>query len=57
VRRPPPASAAELLAWAGEPLATAEVAAVLRLEPAAARAALSRVARPIASGAELYWEL
>ena len=36
----------EVLAWAGEPLATAEVAAVALLDPTQARAALSRVARP-----------
>jgi hypothetical protein len=45
------------LAWAGEPLATAEVAAVARLDPAKARVALSRVARPLAAGADFYWTL
>lgn len=57
VRRPKPATVAELLAWAGEPLATAEVAAVAQLEPAQARAALSRVARATPAGADFYWEL
>ncbi len=56
-RRPPPESVQELLAWAGEPLATAEVAALTRLDPPAARAALACVARPLASGADFYWTL
>jgi 2-hydroxychromene-2-carboxylate isomerase len=56
-RRPVPASAQELLAWAAEPLATAEVAAVLQVEPAKARAALARVARPQAAGADFFWTL
>jgi len=54
-RRPRPGTVEELLAWAGEPLATAEVAMVMRLEPAHARAALSRAARPLAAGADFYW--
>ena len=57
VRRPPPASVEELLAWAGEPLATAEVAAVAQLDPVAARAELLKVARPLAAGADFFWEL
>ena len=57
VRRPPPETVEELLAWAGEPLATAEVAAVTGLDPAGARAALGRVARPLPAGADFYWEL
>ncbi len=56
-RRAKPESVAELLAWAGEPLATAEVAAVAQLDLIEARAALSRVARPLAAGADLYWTL
>jgi predicted DsbA family dithiol-disulfide isomerase len=56
-RRPRPQTVAELLAWAGEPLATAEVAVVAQLDPIAARAALSRVARPLAAGADFYWTL
>jgi hypothetical protein len=47
----------ELLAWAREPLATAEVAAVAQLSPAKARVALGQVARPIAAGADFYWAL
>jgi predicted DsbA family dithiol-disulfide isomerase len=54
-RRPRPQTVAELLAWAGEPLATAEVAVVAQLDPVVARAALSRVARPTAAGADFYW--
>jgi hypothetical protein len=56
-RRPKPASLGELLAWAGEPLATAEVAAVAQLDPAVARAELARVARPLAAGPDCYWVL
>jgi predicted DsbA family dithiol-disulfide isomerase len=55
-RRPKPESVRELLAWAGEPLATAEVALVAQLDPRDARAALSRVATPIAAGADFYWQ-
>ena len=57
VRRQRPKTVDELLAWAGEPLATAEVAAVTGLDPVDARAALSRVARPCAAGADFYWTL
>jgi hypothetical protein len=56
-RRPRPATVAELLAWAGEPLATAEVAAVTGLDPQQARGALSRVAHAIPVGADCYWTL
>jgi 2-hydroxychromene-2-carboxylate isomerase len=55
VRRPRPASVADVLAWADEPLATAEVAAVAQLDATHARAELSRVARPLAAGADFYW--
>lgn len=57
VRRPKPATVEVLLAWAGEPLATAEVAAVARLDPVKARVALGKVARPLAAGADFYWTL
>jgi 2-hydroxychromene-2-carboxylate isomerase len=56
-RRPKPRHVEELLAWANEPLATAEVALVAQLDPRDARAVLSRVARPIAAGADFYWTL
>jgi predicted DsbA family dithiol-disulfide isomerase len=54
-RRPKPESVSEVLAWAGEPLATAEVALVAQLDPRDARTALSRIATPIAAGADFYW--
>jgi 2-hydroxychromene-2-carboxylate isomerase len=54
-RRRKPRRVEELLAWAGEPLATAEVALIAQLDPRDARAALSRVATPIAAGADFYW--
>ncbi|MGZ4275872.1 MAG: DsbA family protein [Solirubrobacteraceae bacterium] len=56
-RRPRPESVAELLAWAPYPLATAEVAAIMRSDVQQVRAALSRAARPLPSGADFYWEL
>jgi hypothetical protein len=55
VRRPAPASVEELLAWAGYPLATAEVAAIMQLDRQTAQAALAKAARPIAAGADFYW--
>ena len=57
VRRPKPASLTELLAWAGHPLATAEVAAIAQIELDQARARLRQLARPIPAGADFYWEL
>jgi len=56
-RRARPASVEELLAWAGEPLATAEVAAVMQIDATDARAALGAVAVPHAAGADFYWTL
>ena len=55
MRRPPPATVEELLAWAGEPLATAEVALVMQLKIDDARAELGRVARALPAGADFYW--
>lgn len=52
-----PASVEELLRWAGEPLATAEVALVLGVDRDAARAALAPVARFEPAGADGYWTL
>ena len=57
VRQRKPGAVEDLLAWAGEPLATAEVAAVTQLGMADVRAALSRVAHPSPAGADLYWTL
>lgn len=56
-RRTRPASAGELLRWAGEPLATAEVALVLGIDQRDARAELAGVARAIPSGADFFWTL
>ena len=56
-RRPKPGHVEDLLEWAGEPLATAEIALVMQLDVIAARTALSRVARPLAAGADFYWTL
>ena len=58
-RRAKASSAEEVLAWAGEPLATAEVAAVMHVDATAARAALSRIAgvRAQPAGADFYWSL
>lgn len=57
VRRPMPRSVEEVLAWAGEPLATAEVAAVAQLDVVETRVALGRIARPLPAGADFYWTL
>jgi predicted DsbA family dithiol-disulfide isomerase len=56
-RRPRPGSAAELLAWAGEPLATAEVALVMARSIDDAREELRRTARFEPAGADGYWTL
>ena len=56
-RRPKPESVEELLAWAGEPLATAEIHTIIGGDPAKLRAALARVAQPIPSGADCFWRL
>ena len=55
-RRPRPEHVGEVLEWAEEPLATAEVALVTGLDQRNARAELARVARPLAAGADFYWE-
>jgi predicted DsbA family dithiol-disulfide isomerase len=57
VRRPKPGTVEALLAWAGEPLATAEVAAIAQLDSMEARVELGRVARPLPAGADFYWHL
>jgi predicted DsbA family dithiol-disulfide isomerase len=56
-RRPRPDSVEALLGWAGEPLATAEVALVMALDLDQARAALRAVARFEPAGADGYWTL
>jgi hypothetical protein len=57
-RREEPSGVAEVLAWAGTPLATAEVALLCGLDRDAAREALAEagaVERP--AGADAYWSL
>ena len=56
-QRPAPESVAEVLDWAGEPLATAEIAAVCRLERREARTELARVARIEPVGPDGFWTL
>jgi 2-hydroxychromene-2-carboxylate isomerase len=56
-RRPAPDSVEEVLAWAGEPLATAEVAAVMGLALRSAKEALKAVAVRETVGPEAYWSL
>jgi hypothetical protein len=53
--RATPDSVVELLEWAGEPLATAEVVAVMGRSEQHVRAELSRHARAIPAGADCYW--
>ncbi len=53
-RRAKPESVLELLEWAGEPLATAEVEAIMQRP---SRTELGRVAKPIPAGADCYWSL
>jgi 2-hydroxychromene-2-carboxylate isomerase len=54
-RRPDPDSATEVLAWAGMPLATVEVAAVCARDVAGVRAELERSARFEPVGGDGYW--
>jgi hypothetical protein len=56
-RRPPPESAAEVLRWAAEPLATAEVAAVMGVDLEEARGQLSACAEPIPMGTDALWNM
>ena len=57
VRRPDPQSVEEVLAWAGAPLATAEVAAVCDRDVAGVRPELERTASFEPAGADGYWSL
>jgi predicted DsbA family dithiol-disulfide isomerase len=54
-RRADPETPAEVLAWAGVPLATVEVAAVMDREPADVRGELARSARFEPVGVDGYW--
>lgn len=56
-RRPDPEDVAEVLAWAGEPLATAEVAAVCGIGLDEAREQLGRVAEEEHVGFDGLWHL
>lgn len=56
-RRADPESVQEALEWAGEPLASAEVAALCRLSVAAGREQLARVALEQPLGSDGYWTL
>lgn len=56
-RRPKPESVEQLLSWAPEPLATAEVALVMQHDREQARAALEPVAEYLPAGADGYWRL
>jgi hypothetical protein len=56
-RRPEAESAAEVLAWAGQPLATAEGAAVMAVGLDKARTELALVADIDPVGTDGYWTL
>jgi predicted DsbA family dithiol-disulfide isomerase len=56
-RRPDAGSVTEVLAWAGEPLAAAEVAAVCGIDRAAAMEQLEGAARRVPWGNGALWEL
>ena len=56
-RRPDPESVEEVLAWAGTPLASKEVAVLCDTDVFSAREALGRVARERPVGADGYWSL
>ena len=56
-RHAAPESVEGVLAWAGVPLATVEVATVMGIEPADARAELARVASEDPVGPDGYWSL
>jgi predicted DsbA family dithiol-disulfide isomerase len=54
-RRPQPETVEEVLAWAGEPLATAEVATIMGIDRDDARTELARVARQQPVGPDGWW--
>jgi predicted DsbA family dithiol-disulfide isomerase len=56
-RRDPPDDAAEVLRWAGTPLASQEVATVMDISRPEAREALGRVAEERHVGADGFWTL
>ncbi|MGZ4250222.1 MAG: DsbA family oxidoreductase, partial [Solirubrobacteraceae bacterium] len=57
LRRPRPSSVHDVLSWADEPLATAEVAMIMQVGIGDARNALSEVGRFEPAGADGYWTL
>lgn len=56
-RRAVATSAHAVLAWAAEPLATAEIAIVMQADVALVRSELARTARCLPAGADSYWSL
>ena len=56
-RRADPRSPREVLEWAREPLATAEIAAICQLDPREARVELARFASHTPVGPDGYWSL
>jgi predicted DsbA family dithiol-disulfide isomerase len=56
-RREQPESVEQVLAWAGEPLATAEVAAIMGIDRDDARTELARVASEQPVGPDGWWSL
>lgn len=56
-RKAPPADVTELLTWAGVPLATAEVATIMRIDRDDARELLQAAATERPAGADAYWSL
>jgi 2-hydroxychromene-2-carboxylate isomerase len=56
-RRAKPDNVEAVLSWAGEPLATSEVALIARIDHAEAHRELDEVATPIPAGADFYWTL
>jgi hypothetical protein len=56
-RRPAPGTVSEVLEWASEPLATAEIAAVMTTDLKETRAALDEVAEFQPAGLDGFWSL
>ena len=57
IRRDGPESVQELLAWAGEPLATSEVIEVMERSAPTVRTMLAHAAVAHPAGADCYWTL
>lgn len=54
-RRAAPENVEQVLEWAKEPLATAEIAALMQADPADVRPQMSGLAEPQFAGADCYW--